>query len=492
MRHAEVMSAILEKLKSRFPQKSFARNVLTLMSGTVSAQALLILIAPVLTRLYGPEEFGLFALYTSLLSVLGVISCGRYELAIVLPKEEGEAANIFLLSLIVCLLTSLLVLPLFLVFRSNISVILKTPALSPWLLFLPFQLFVQGVFLSLNYWGTRQKQFGRLATRQVTQSSGTALGQIGLGFLLKGHGSGLICGALFGQTLATARLAWQTLIDDGNLIRTSFSTKAQRELLSRYRDFPLFSTWTGFMNTLSTMLPALLLGYYFSPTIVGFYSIGQRLLSLPMTLIGGALAQAFYPHATEAFHSGHLRETTRKTFIFLVEIGLLPFSLLSLLAPDAFKLIFGLQWETAGIYIRWLALWIFFVFISSPLSTIYLVMNKQRLLLSFNLIMLVTRTISLIFGGLSDSPLLTIQLFGVTGFLLYSGNCFLILNLSGLSFSSVLFSLWKPAIESFIFTTPVLLSLALVENSLLRVAIGTVCFAMFAAFKGTVILKKPV
>lgn len=484
------MTAILEKLKNRFPHKSFARNVLTLMSGTVFAQVLMILVAPVLTRLYGPEQFGLFALYTSLLSVLSVVSCGRYELAVVLPKEEGEAANLFLLSLLICLLTSLLTFPLILLFRSTIANALNNPALFPWLLVLPLQLFVQGVFLSLNYWGTRRKEFGRLATRQVTQSSGTSLGQIGLGFLLKGHGSGLVFGALIGQTLATARLAWQTLREDGSLIRTTFSMKAQRELLYRYRDFPLFSTWTGFMNTLSTMLPALLLGYYFSPATVGYYSLGQRVLSLPMTLIGGALAQAFYPHATEAFHSGHLPETTRKTFIFLMELGLLPFALLTLIAPDAFKLIFGNQWVTAGIYVRWLALWIFLVFVSSPLSSIYMVLGKQRLVFFVNLVMLASRVLALVLGGMSGSALLTVQLFGTTGLLLWIGNCLLILSMAGVSFSKTLSGLKGPIFETLLFLAPVLVALASVENSLGRICLGFACFAAFVFFKGSRFMKE--
>lgn len=484
------MSATLEKLKNRFPQKSFGRNVLTLMSGTVFAQALMILVAPILTRFYGPEEFGLFALYFSLLSILGVISCGRYELAIVLPENDGEAANILVLSLIICLLSSSIAFPLFVLFGSPLAKVMKNPSLSSWLILLPFQLFVQGVFLSLNYWGTRRKQFGRLATRQVTQSVGTAIGQVGLGLFFKGHASGLLFGALFGQTLATVRLAWQTLRGDGELIRTTFSMKTQLEMLTRYRDFPLFSTWTGFMNTLSTMLPALLLGYYFNPAVVGFYSLGQRVLSLPMTLIGGALAQAFYPQACEAFHAGNLPETTRKTFFFLMELGLFPFAMLSLLAPDAFMLIFGNQWVTAGIYVRWLALWLLFVFISSPLSSIYMVLEKQRLGFFVNFVMLASRVLALLLGGMSGSALLTVKLFGATGLFLWIGNCLLILRMAGVSLTGTFSFLRKTTFETLCFITPVFLSFPFLECPLARICVGSACFASFLYFKGTSFLKE--
>ena len=73
---------------------SFAANVLKLVTGTTFAQVIIVLASPLLTRLYGPEAFGFLALFTSITSIIGVIACMRYEMAIMLPKTDEEAANL--------------------------------------------------------------------------------------------------------------------------------------------------------------------------------------------------------------------------------------------------------------------------------------------------------------------------------------------------------------------------------------------------------------
>jgi O-antigen/teichoic acid export membrane protein len=89
---------MLNKLK---PKSEFSRNVLTLMTGTTIAQAIPIAISPILTRIYTPEDFGVFALYMSVVSIVSVVATGRYELAIMLPKKDEDAINIVTLSEVV-------------------------------------------------------------------------------------------------------------------------------------------------------------------------------------------------------------------------------------------------------------------------------------------------------------------------------------------------------------------------------------------------------
>ena len=94
---------MFNKLK---PKSEFSRNVLTLMTGTTIAQAIPIAISPILTRIYAPEDFGMFALYMSVASIISVIATGRYELAIMLPKKDEDAVNIVALSIIISFFVS--------------------------------------------------------------------------------------------------------------------------------------------------------------------------------------------------------------------------------------------------------------------------------------------------------------------------------------------------------------------------------------------------
>jgi lipopolysaccharide exporter len=149
---------------------SFATDVLKLVTGTTLAQVITVLAAPVISRLYGPEAFGFLTLFTSITSIIGVIACMRYELAIMLPKTDEEAANRLGLSLLcVTVITGLTVPALYFGGDALLS-LLKAPGLAPYFILVPVFVFISGVFLALNYWNSRTRHFGRLAVARVTNS----------------------------------------------------------------------------------------------------------------------------------------------------------------------------------------------------------------------------------------------------------------------------------------------------------------------------------
>lgn len=69
-------------------RRPFVRNVLAVVTGTATAQAITIAFAPVITRLYGPESFGQLGAFMALLNVLAPIAALTYPIAIVLPKKD--------------------------------------------------------------------------------------------------------------------------------------------------------------------------------------------------------------------------------------------------------------------------------------------------------------------------------------------------------------------------------------------------------------------
>ncbi len=429
-----VMDRIKKLINARLPADSFARNVVTLMTGTTFAQALLILVAPILTRLYSPDDFGVFALYTSILGIIAVVACWRYELAIVLPEKDEDAANLLVLSICICFGMALFTLVLVALFREPVATLLNAPELAPWLWFMPLSLLAAGLFAAFNYWSTRQKQFKRLAARTITQSIVTATAQIGTGVVHPTvSAGGLIGGSIVGQLTATGRLAWQIAKDEGQQIRNSITKLNTIQMSIRYKDFPIYSSWSGLLNSASTMLPALLLGYFFTPAVVGFYALGHRVLAMPMGVVGGSIAQVFFPRATEARRTGNLDRLSLDMFNRLLAIGFVPFLLITIVAPDLFALVFGAGWWVAGEYVRWMSIWLLFVFISSPLSTMYAVMERQREGLIVNIVMFSSRLIVLVIGGIKGDALFTIAIFGITGAVLWVVNCIYIQHLAGVS-----------------------------------------------------------
>ena len=197
------------KVGGRLLKSEFNRNVLTLMAGTTIAQAIPVAIAPILTRIYSPEDFGVYALFLSLITIFGVIINGRYELAIVLPKKDEDAINILAISFILNLTISLFLLILVILFYEYF---LKFPGIKNigiWLYFIPLVVFLIGFWKMLNYFNIRKKQFKDIAKATIIKSIVLAVVQLSIGFIKSGV-TGLISGQIISQLFANTKLLLNT------------------------------------------------------------------------------------------------------------------------------------------------------------------------------------------------------------------------------------------------------------------------------------------
>lgn len=411
---------------------AFAADVFKLVTGTTLAQAVAVLASPLLTRLYGPEAFGFLALFISITSILGVVACMRYEFAIMLPQEDREAANLLALSLLSAVVVSGLTVPALYFGGVALLSLIRAPGLAPYLVLVPPYIFVSGVFLALNYWNSRTKHFGRLSVARVTSSLATVGTQLGAGFGGYATGGSLIGASLVGVSVSTGVLGGQIWRDDRALLRGSISWRGMLEGLRRYKKFPLIDSGSALLNTASWQLPAFLLAAFFSPVVVGFYSLGFMVLQFPMSLIGSSIAQVFFQRAAEARSDGTFSHLVENVFRLLIMIGIFPILTVTIIGPDLFAVVFGENWTEAGVYAQILSVWAFVWFISSPLSTIWAVLEKQTFGMRVTTLNFVTRVGSLILGGMSGSPVVALSLFAGSGVLVYG-----YLNVKMMLFSGV-------------------------------------------------------
>lgn len=466
----EITADAAEKPSDNKKKESFAFDVLTLAGGTTFAQILMILSAPVLTRLYGPEDFGIWALYISITSIISVISCMRYEYSIMLPESDEEAVNLLGLSFLAVLFVSGLTFPIIWYFKEPIINILNSQQIGDYLWLVPQFIFVNGLFLALNNWNSRTKLFKRLSLSRVFSSVLATTTQIGLGFSVKIGAGGLIAGSLVGQFIAAFALGGQIWRDDRKLIVKSLSWKKIYEGFKKYHKFSLIDTWAALMNSVSWQLPAFLLSAFFTPAVVGFYSLGFRLLQLPMSFIGGSISQVFFQRASRALSEGTLSSLVENVFRMLVIIGMFPILILTIIGSDVFTVIFGKAWAEAGVYTQILSLWAFIWFISSPLTTIYVVVEKTHFGFHYNLFNLTTRLLSLTIGGLLGSARTALILFSISGILVYGYLCLKMMSYSGVKISRAL----KIVFSNFILFVPagiilVALKIAEINQTLLVV-----------------------
>ncbi len=377
------------------PKSEFSRSVLTLMTGTTVAQAIPIGISPILTRIYTPEDFGLFTLFIAITSIFGSIANGRYELAIMLPKKEEDAINIFALGFIITFFISLILLVLIILFNDYLTTLLNNEEIGLWLYFVPIAVFFTGLFNILNYFNIRMKYYKDIANAIIIKSIVMSIVQLSIGFI-KGGIIGLVSGQLLSQFFSNVRLL-KNIIKDKVLISKIKKVKIIA-LAKRYKDFPKFSMWAILANSLSHHLTNIFISSLHSIVTLGFYSLVQRVLGIPTALIGNAISQVFLQQATkEKQQTGKTINSFSATLIKLTIIGLPIFIILFFIVEDLFALVFGEEWRIAGIYAK-VVIPLFFVrFVSSTLSVVLTIFEKQKNELIINLLLIITSISTVIF-----------------------------------------------------------------------------------------------
>jgi len=413
-------------------RSSFVSDALKLVGGTASSQGLTMLITPILSRLYAPDAFGTMAVFVSITSIIGAIACLRYQFAIVVSEHDEDAANLLAVSLFFVLVVAGLTAGLVLLGGELIARWLRAPDVAPYLGLVPVAVLADGGYLALSYWSSRRKQFGRVSIARILQSAAKNGVQLGVGVARRVQVGGLLGGRVFGSVLATAVLGGQTWRDDRELLSTSIRWARMLAGMKRYKIFPLVDTWSVLLNAVSVQLPTLLLSIFFSGAVVGYYSMGVRAIQLPVTLVGTAIGQVFFQRAARANIKGDLASIVGNVFQRLVAYGLFPFLALAIVGRDVFVVVFGKGWSEAGVYAQILSLWIFFVFTSSPMSTLVRVLERQQMALYLNCVLVVSRGVSLIIGGYIGNARLGLGLFSVSGVIVLGWYTFRILRLARL------------------------------------------------------------
>lgn len=408
------------------PKSEFSRNVVTLMMGTTIAQTIPIAISPILTRIYTPEDFGVFALFFAMISIFGSIANGRYELAIVLPKKDEDAINIFALCLIITISFSLILLISIILFYDEIIDLLGTNRIGLWLYFIPITVFFIGLFNSLNYFNTRKKYYKNIANAKIIKSIVLATIQLSIGFIKEGS-TGLISGQILSQVSANWKLSKQVI---KNKVLLSYISLNRIFIQAKlYKNFPIFSIWSTLSNVLSRQLLNILIASYFSILTLGFYSLVQKILGLPSALIGGSIGQVFFQKATqEQQETGTFIITFKQTLKKLALISLIAYGVLYLIIEDLFTIVFGEEWRIAGTYAQILIPFFFIRFIYASVSTTYSIINKLNLELIWQLTLLIGFILILFMFKDNDFTLFLTYMnwFGV---LMYLGSLLVIFKL---------------------------------------------------------------
>lgn len=356
------------------------RSMVSLLAATALAQVIALVVSPVLTRLTGPAAFGVFGVYLAALGVLGAVTSWRSGLAVPLPETDEDAAAVvaagILGSLGLALVTGLLVL----VSGAWIArVVLDTPAIEPLLWLVPVGMLGVGLTDVLSGWCLRHRQFRPLVRSRISRSAGTSVCQVIGGLLVRGSPVGLVSGDVVGRLFSVWEMA-RTIARAERGRALVPSIPRLRTVISRYRAFALISTPSTFINAAGAWAPVLLLTVWWGPVAGGLYTLGQRVIGVPIGLLGDSAGQVYISElaARARGSTSAMTGLFSKTARGLLTIGIPAGIGMLLLAPVAFRIVFGPQWTDAGVMVQCQAVALVCQLVAIPLAQTLNVLGYQR------------------------------------------------------------------------------------------------------------------
>ncbi len=371
-------SLLRHRVHRLLPETPFLRKLLMLASGTVAGQAILVVSSPLLTRLFTPSEFGVFAVFAAVVAIAGMGTGLRFEMAIPIVQDDADAAGLFSMTVLCTLLTTGLAALFVWQAGAWFRTLINTPELGPWLWLLPLAMLLWGLGSALSFWSVRRGRFavnGKAVTLQFGSQAGS---QLAFGFAGAGM-PGLVVGYLLGyagrsgyHALRVPRAEWQ-------LFAAQRPARIWQSAITNWR-YPLMALPSQLLESICQMAPVIVMAWLFGPATAGWYALSQRIMGLPVRVLSEAASQVFLGELRH-IESRDLLRFFLKTLLFFTAIGLFGMLPVLFFAPSAFALVFGESWRTAGVMVQLLAPLYLLRFVVMPISQVLYYLKRQGLVL---------------------------------------------------------------------------------------------------------------
>jgi O-antigen/teichoic acid export membrane protein len=398
---SKFLKIISEEVKANiiaFSNKGgFIRNSFNLTLGTAISQGIPIILSPVLTRLFTPGEFGLYAIISSITVIISVISTGKYETVIVIARDKRDAVNLIGLSLFLSLCISLITLILLLLFPEVLINALNQPRLANWIFICPLISFFISIYICYNEWCIRKAQFVILAFNKVINSSSISFSNILFG-ITKLTAGGLILGEVLGRFITAIVCTYHVVKTDLIEFKT-ISISRMISMAKKFIDCPRFILPGQFLNTFGGQVIVLVIAAFYGDTNVGYYSMTVLVLNAPTGVISTAVRDVFKQRATIEYKlKKNCIVIFKRITLALSVIAFIIFCILFFILPDLFAFAFGEGWRTAGEYARILSPMVLISFVSESVSGVFFIAEKMKAVLYWQATYFIVNVASLVLG----------------------------------------------------------------------------------------------
>lgn len=406
----------------RVTSNKFVRSVAIVATGTAGAQAIVMAFAPIITRLYGPEAFGVLGTFTAILAVITPLAAFSYPVAIVLPKHDADARDLAKLSIKIAVITCLLTGLIILAFKASLVNAFNLQGIESYVLLLPIAMLFSAFMSVMSQWVVRKKLFKIKAKIAVLQALWINSAKAGVGLFFPVATFLVVLSTLGGALHAF--MLWNTTRKNvhENILDVDSNEKnnvtKQRKLAWKYRDFVYYRTPQVLFNTASANFPVIILASLFGASAAGYYALARMSLSVPSKLISKSVTTVFYPRITEVINAKeNAKKLIMKATIALAILNVIPYGIIVAFGPSIFSVIFGEEWFVAGEYARWMSIFLFAAFITGPSIAALPALSKQGFFLSFEIFSFIVRMGAIYLGyRITGSDVLTVATLSITGF----------------------------------------------------------------------------
>jgi len=373
-----------QRIAGLLGNRPFFKSVALLAGGTAAAQAITILSTPVVTRLYLPEHFGVLTVFAAILGIAMPLSTLRYAVTIPIAEDEDLADSVLRLCFLITFVISLLFALVLVLFGLMISERYPNNDVSPYFWLLPLCLFGTGLYQALSNWSLRGKQFNLIARTSLSQGISSATTKIGLGWLGI-RPLGLLLGYFMAQAAGSGSILLALIRQRPGFFRES-SWRGTWHAAKRFARFPLLQGWSQFLLGLGIQLPALFIASLYGAEAAGFYGLAFSMVNMPMNIIGRSVAQVYFAEIAQYGKSRPDKILSLSVSVVrkLLLVGAVPVAVIAVSGPLLFGFIFGQEWREAGIYARFLSVFVLSAFVTAPMAHCLNVLEKQILQILVN------------------------------------------------------------------------------------------------------------
>lgn len=353
-------------------RRGLVRDALVLLSGTGLAQLVPILALPILTRMYAPVDFGLAGVYSAVLAIASVVASWRYEHAILLATSDDDSASALGFALRLTLATSVTFALVTAAASDLLARVVDQEHVALLAAAIPLGVAFAGITQACTVYLLRLERPGLVSRGRVAGAVATVALALASGVAGAG-GAALVAAALAGQVITATMFYFAA-----RPARGAERALPGRVIASNFRRFPMFTVPADLSSAAAAQYPLLFVSGAYGPQFAGALALSQRVLGLPLSVVGSAVLDAYKREAAALYaDKGDCRLIALRTVLALTALALPAWLVVVLAAPTLFAWLFGSEWREAGELSRLLATPLFLRFVMTPVSYNFYLAGRQ-------------------------------------------------------------------------------------------------------------------